>query len=389
MNPELSQWYSILNENKLVSKSILNRGMYRNELINTAKDYTQNILGLICPDIDCENIVVTGHQPIWHHCGIWSKDVIAQRFAQSVKGIALHLVLDHDICDTSMILPKKDSDENWGLKKIEIEPDNTRKAEPLEFRSIPKKKNIISFLKQIIDENNNQICNRFWLDCKLPENSSFNNIADLITYLQAILNSALGLDILYMPVSSLCASNAFQSFVCSIISDSENFAHCYNQGITSLCKINVNKRGKSVKLLVVDRDSSLVELPFWLVSEKGRLSSLWVTRKNKYIEVSTKQNALGNIDSSLEGNTVQLQELLDCNNFKLRPKAITLTLFSRLFLADIFVHGVGAKYYEPITDYLLKHYYGISPLKYGIATSTMTVPFLNKQEMFQKMIYQS
>lgn len=382
VNPELSQWYSILAENKVVNDTILKRSQYCNELINIAKVYTQNLLGLIAPDISRQNIISTGHQPIWHHCGIWSKDVVAHKFAQSVDGIGLHLVLDHDICDTSMVLPVKRYDESWSFKKIEIEPDDTNKDVSLEFRPIPKKEYISTFLKKVSDEKNNHICNDIWFDNILCINEnifSLITIADFITYLQAIINSALKLDNLYLPVSRLCSSNAFKSFALSIIDDAENFALYYNQGINLLCHKNGHSRRNNVKCLEVNKDSNLIELPFWLVSEAGQRSSLWIKSKPGYIEIGTKDKVLGNIDSSSWDNKIaQLQELLDGNNFKLRPKAITLTLFVRLFLADIFIHGIGAKSYEPVTDYILENYCKKRLLKYGIVTSTMNLPLQNE-----------
>lgn len=386
VNPELSEWNKILAENELASKEIQNRQLFCSELINIARNYTQNVLGLISPDINCKNIIATGHQPIWYHCGIWSKDVVAQKFARAVKGTALHIVLDHDICDTSMTLPEKNSDGNLSFKKIEIEPYSIQMAIPNEYRTIPKKETINTFLEQVFNVNCNPIYKEVWLSDKLLKNSvlvSLSTESDLITYLQSLINTTLGLDILYLPVSRLCDSNSFLCFICTVIFNAENFAACYNQGINSLCKTNVQKRGKSIKYLAINKDPGLVELPFWLVSAAGLRSSLWVTTKqNNYTEIGTNLKVFGKIDSSsLEGKIAQLQNLLDCSNLRLRPKAVTLTLFARLFLADIFVHGVGATSYEPVTDYILEHFYSLSSLRYGIATSTMPL-FLPKEKSF-------
>jgi hypothetical protein len=185
----------------------------------------------------------------------------------------------------------------------------------------------------------------------------------------------------------MCSTNAFRNYALSIISDAENFALYYNRGINYLCDNNVYNKRNHVKFLEISNASNMVELPFWLVSENGQRSSLWVARKTKKIEIGTKEKVLGNIDSSSWDNeTAQLQELLDGNNFKLRPKAITLTLFARLFLADIFIHGIGAKSYEPVTDYILENYCRIGSLKYGIATSTMTLFSENQSNDLQNHV---
>jgi len=62
------------------------------------------------------------------------------------------------------------------------------------------------------------------------------------------------------------------------------------------------------------------------------------------------------------------------SKYRLRPKAVTLTLFTRLFLADWFVHGIGGALYENITDHILNEYYKIENLRFGVSTATMTLP---------------
>ena len=45
----------------------------------------------------------------------------------------------------------------------------------------------------------------------------------------------------------------------------------------------------------------------------------------------------------------------------LAPKAVTLTLFARVFLADLFLHGVGGARYDEVTDGIMRRMYGIEP----------------------------
>ncbi|UCF43536.1 MAG: hypothetical protein JSV99_01005 [Planctomycetota bacterium] len=54
-----------------------------------------------------------------------------------------------------------------------------------------------------------------------------------------------------------------------------------------------------------------------------------------------------------------------------------MTLFTRLFLADWFVHGIGGALYEDITDSILENYYRVKGLSFGVATATATLPLAN------------
>jgi hypothetical protein len=375
--PNPSKWDSLLAENKLIVEKIRDRSKARSELLKIAYNYTLKITGSYPNDIR-ENVITTGHQAVWHHCGILAKNLITCHFAQVVNGISLHLVLDHDICDTAIVLPRQNTDGNFSFERIEIETE--QKAVPLEFRQLPTKNRIRSFVNTIISAYSGQICNDAWPDCTLLKNgkiSPINNIADLITYFQSLLNAALGLNIMYLPVSKLCQSDAFLNFVTSVITDAVNFTVSYNNGIsTRVDDVTANSRG-SIQYLAIDKKSGLTELPFWLVLPDGKRTSLYVRQeKNHKIQIGIASGVLEDL-AYRNGEIYELRSTLQQLGYRLRPKAVSLTLFVRLFLADWFVHGVGGTSYEPITDYIIENYYRIKPLKYGVATCTMMLPLLN------------
>ncbi|MDP2401456.1 MAG: hypothetical protein Q8M66_05705, partial [Actinomycetota bacterium] len=55
----------------------------------------------------------------------------------------------------------------------------------------------------------------------------------------------------------------------------------------------------------------------------------------------------------------------------LAPRALALTLFARVFLADLFLHGTGGGKYDRVTDEIIRGYYGFEPPPYAVATLTM------------------
>ena len=73
----------------------------------------------------------------------------------------------------------------------------------------------------------------------------------------------------------------------------------------------------------------------------------------------------------------ELRAVLEEAGFSLRPKAVSLTLFVRLYLADWFIHGAGGARYEKITDRLIEDYYQLKPLSFGVVTATMRLPLTN------------
>ena len=47
--------------------------------------------------------------------------------------------------------------------------------------------------------------------------------------------------------------------------------------------------------------------------------------------------------------TSEIQECLRESGVKIRPRAILTTLYSRLFLSDLFIHGIGGAKYDAWT----------------------------------------
>jgi hypothetical protein len=380
LSPELSEWPSLLAQNNLVTNSLLDRSSSREELLRMARGHTVRIAGGDNKDDSTRKLVVTGHQAVWHHCGIWAKTLAASKLAKAVGGHALHIVLDHDICDTAMVLPKQRMTGEWSFEKVEIE--SMQKAVPLEFRPSVQRDRVRTFCDAVTKSQMGQFCKHVWLKYALDKKAQIpllKNIAEVITYLQSMLNITLGLDnVMYLPVSELSESCAFADFASHVILDARSFAASYNSGIAKqIAGRNINPQ-ETIRFLAIDEPKDWVGLPFWLLSPNGRRESLYVVpKKTGGTRFGTASAVLGSLDPRrTNGGGNQLRNTLDHLGYSLRPKAVSLTLFLRLFVADWFVHGVGGASYEAVTDYIIEDYYRTKPPRFGVATCNMTLPEL-------------
>src|SRR5690606_4296105 len=64
----------------------------------------------------------------------------------------------------------------------------------------------------------------------------------------------------------------------------------------------------------------------------------------------------------------------------IRTRALTTTLFARLFLCDYFIHGIGGAKYDEVTDQIIEQFYGAAPPGFGIATATLRLPIRGAME---------
>jgi hypothetical protein len=60
--------------------------------------------------------------------------------------------------------------------------------------------------------------------------------------------------------------------------------------------------------------------------------------------------------------------------WKLRPRALTLTLFARICLGDGFIHGIGGGNYDEVTDSIIRRFFGIEPPGYAVVSATLRLP---------------
>jgi hypothetical protein len=60
--------------------------------------------------------------------------------------------------------------------------------------------------------------------------------------------------------------------------------------------------------------------------------------------------------------------------YRIRPRALTLTLFARVCLGDFFIHVIGGGKYDEVTDAIIRDYFGIEPPAYQVLSATLCLP---------------
>ncbi len=60
--------------------------------------------------------------------------------------------------------------------------------------------------------------------------------------------------------------------------------------------------------------------------------------------------------------------------FKARSRALTNTLYARLFLCDLFIHGIGGGKYDELTDDIIRRYYECEPPEFLVLSATRFLP---------------
>jgi len=107
---------------------------------------------------------------------------------------------------------------------------------------------------------------------------------------------------------------------------------------------------------------------------------MWLRYSDDEIILSDLQNWQSTIrcDANMDVVHAWWHGLLD-EQVAIRPRALTTTLFLRLAIADLFLHGIGGGKYDQITDMIIERWCGIEPPPFAVATATLHLPIRPEQ----------
>jgi hypothetical protein len=279
------------------------------------------------PDVP---IIVTGHQPELYHPGVWVKNFAAAKAAKKCGGVALNLIADHDTLKSrSISVVNRDN----GVSLESIPFDQPAPEVPWESARV--------FDATVWTEFTRRVC----LDAKswgftpmlLKRNwpAPAKTWGGTFTQMRRSIEKELGLDIRDLVVSDLSRTPEFAEFVGAVLKDLSNFIAIYNAAVQSY-RVRHRLRSRTHPAPQLAEN----EQPFWAVTPQGR--------------------AVPSSDTPLSAY---------------RPRALTLTLFARLMLGDLFVHGLGGAKYDEVTDEVMRNWLGIEPPRYAVLSATALLPF--------------
>ncbi|MGH2405552.1 MAG: hypothetical protein ACRDGN_13995, partial [bacterium] len=166
-----------------------------------------------------------------------------------------------------------------------------------------------------------------------------------------------------LPMSRLSATAAFRRFAAAILGNARRFAELHNACLAAY-RDHYGVRTSAQPFPDLELDDTRVEAPFWYVRDGLR----WPL----FVDPAARRLVAQGRDVS------PLPSDPDDPAFAaapVRPRALTLTAFARLVLADLFIHGIGGGRYDRATDAIVREFFGIAPPTYAITTATLFLPF--------------
>ena len=352
------------------------RRQARKDLIEAALHYTGRYRDVFDRNPKAA-IVMAGHQPTLFHPGVWYKNFVLSRFAETVDAWAINLVVDNDYNPSRSIrVPTGSSDQ----PRIEwLKFDSHPASGPFETESLHSREVFDQFGVQVEktirpligSQVDDLLVKRLW-PLAMDGLDLLGKPSLAIAAGRHRLEQDFGLRTLEVPVSQLCRTQSFAHFAAELIERAPALKSIYNEQLLEYRRVN-RIRSQSHPVPELKEFDSWIEIPFWVWRAESSV------RRPLFVEVHKdviKLTDLEDITLVLDRNSNIPSQILEweTQGICLRTRALTTTMFARLVLCDLFVHGIGGGKYDQLTDEIIRDFFGVEPPTLAIVTATHQLP---------------
>jgi hypothetical protein len=337
--------------------------------------------------------VLSGHQPTLFHPGVWLKNFLLDRIAKEVGGTSINLIVDSDTVRHAGI--RVPSGSTGAPHVIEVPLDSPSAELPWEERFILDPEQFRSFASRVhsaLDSVRSQeslLIDSVWQHATdyfdgpvdpwfagSPYERWLKSIGRCLAYGRHAVERSVGLDTLEAAVSE----TDMNGFLKYLLSRWQDLHPIYNAALREYRTVN-HIRSRNHPAPDLATDGEWLESPLWIWDPSNpQRRRAFVRRYQHSFELSDRQG----IRISPLGRDIAEQRDLNPGEVvswisspcvaAVRPRALITTMFARLILSDLFIHGIGGAKYDELTDALIRRFFGIEPPAFVTATATFRLP---------------
>ncbi len=356
----------------------------RRELLAAAQRWTAGYRDTNVPPTDpAAPIFLAGHQPEIVHPGVWLKNFALDKLARQHGATAVNLMIDSDTLTTASLAVPTGSAASPRMEQVPF--DHADAAIPYEERKIKDRELFSTFGHRVSRQMGSLVANplieQFW-PAVMTRARGVENLGACLSQARHQCEIAWGLQTWEVPQSQVCAGESFQWFVAHLLAQLPRFRTVYNEAIVRYRRSH-HLRSASHPAPELAEDGPWLEAPLWIwTSDDPRRRRLFGRQDNRDLVLSDRQAWETRLPLSADGNAstavAKLLELRDAG-VKIRSRALLTTLWARLALGDLFIHGIGGAKYDEVTNLLMERFFGVEPPAFLVLSGTLYLPIECRQ----------
>jgi hypothetical protein len=322
-------------------------------------------------------ILMAGHQPALFHPGVWFKNFALSHVAQQTGSVAVNLVIDNDVAASSSIrIPTLDAETLEAVYEA-VPYDEAAGGVPYEQTTI----------------RNQEIFDRFDDEVKravatLVEKPSVDQLWDharaaiercgvagcALAQARHGLEGDLGLQTLELPIGVVCRTTAFAEFVLLILTELPRFQRCYNLAADEY-RQHHGIRSTAHPVPNLAEQDGWFEAPLWIYGNQSPVRRpVWVRLSDDHLVISDREEREVKLDIRYPRLAAEKLISMLTPDFKLRPRALLTTMYARLILSDLFMHGIGGAKYDQLGDRIIRSFFMVEPPRFMVMSATVQLP---------------
>ena len=319
-------------------------------------------------------LILTGHQPDLVHPGVWLKNFAAAALAEQLGAESLHLVIDSDVCRGTSIRVPSGSSDSPQLAAVEF--DAPAMEMPWEERRVVDRACWRSFARRVRGATSPLLAGRMldeWWSVAVERAEATGLIGASLAQARHLAELDWNQRNLELPQSQACQTAAFRRFACRLLFELPRFAQAYNAALADYRrKRRLRNHAQPVPDLAAD--GPWLEAPLWMWSAEDPM------RRPVYVRcgagacvVSDRRSFERALPRDADAAIAELGRW-EAEGVKLRSRALVTTMFARMALADMFIHGIGGARYDEVTDAVCERFFGAAPPAYATLSGTLRLP---------------
>ena len=364
-------------ELNIAGKSIQQwRAQAQQDLVDAAFQYTRQYRD--CSTPNSNSTILSGHQPQLFHPGVWFKNFVLHQLGRQFDAQPVNLLIDNDLCGVTKIPVPSGSADQPTIRRVPF--DQGGRLMPFENRTVNDQTIFENFAsetsKTVSPFVNNPLVDRLWPDV-LRISKQQENLGQALAGGRNVLESEFGIDNLELPLSQVCQSEVFGVFFHELIGQADRFFEIYNRVLQEYREF-YGIKNRSQPLPDLARVEGYMEMPFWIwTDQRPSRQPLFVKQTGDLIKLSNLSNIY--VELPVNDNSAWHEAF---EKYAIRPRALATTMFSRLFLCDMFIHGIGGAKYDELTDQIAESFLNVKLPEY--LTSTATIKFDSPIELLTR-----